>query len=263
MNNNSWALFSIFIGLGLLFLPVSPQAAELAAVPALETAASDAESGSEEQEVGSTPSIPFSFAWGVTLASKYLFQGMDFSNGEPVLQPEFAFSANDFSVTLWINYDLKTQKSDEFDLVFQYGWELQGLSLAAGYAHYNYPHRGWEPSQEVLVDISYSARLNPSLSVHYDFDVGNGTYSTLSISHGVESSPMPLYFGINFFHQSNYYELTGFPSMELNASSGYTTGSLEITPSLSYFLTWDNGDFRGANAVPDEWLFSVNIAQSF
>lgn len=268
MNKWSWSPLLIIIGLVALYLPVLPATAEQPSDQSINYMASTpSQPGSKEPE-GLEPEPPatFSFGWDITLASKYLFQGRDYSDGEPVIQPEVILTYKDLSAILWFNHDLHKKESDEFDLYLQYNREIGNLTLTTGYGHFNYPHReGWDPSQEVFIDLSYNSLLNPSLSIHYDFDAGGGSYSTLGIGHGIETPVGALSLGINLFYQGNYYELTGFPSMEFNGNMEYSIGSFTITPSVSYFLTWDNGDFREdgpEGTVPDTWLFSINVAQS-
>lgn len=209
-----------------------------------------------------------SFGWDVTLASKYIWQGFDYSNGGSVLQPEAHLSANNFSATLWFNHDVDTNKTDEFDLYLQYDRTISNYALSAGYAYYEYPqnepHRdSWESSQELYLDISHSNAFNPSLSIHYDFDVGEGAYYALGVSHDYEAGAGSFALAANLFYHDGYYDVSGIPSFELNASTGFDVGSLTISPSISYFHTWENGDFRGVNAVPDTWLFLVNIARDY
>lgn len=265
MKKNALSLLSVLITSGLLFLSGQPGMAESPEEQVIQIASTQSQPGSKEPEgLETEPSSPFSAGWDITVVSKYLFQGIDYSDGEPVIQPEVILTYKDLSAILWMNYDLHTRDSTEYDLYLQYSREILDFSLTAGYAHYNYPHReGWNPSQEVFIEISHSTLLNPSLSIHYDFDAGKGLYSTLGISHGIETSLGDLSLGMNLFHQNHYYENTGFPSAEFNGSLGYSIGSFTITPSISYFLAWENGDFEGDNSVPDTWLFSINVAQSF
>jgi hypothetical protein len=42
----------------------------------------------------------------MSFASRYLFQGIDYSNGKPVLNPEADVSAGPISAKLWMNHDL-------------------------------------------------------------------------------------------------------------------------------------------------------------
>jgi hypothetical protein len=32
-----------------------------------------------------------------------------------------------------------------------------------------------------------------------------------------------------------------------------------VTPSVSYFATWNNGDFQGPSAVPSRWFVSLTV----
>ncbi|MBI5097028.1 MAG: hypothetical protein HZB32_05230 [Nitrospirae bacterium] len=210
MNKPARPFFMTIFYLGLLFLMVSPAIAEPPAdISITQTASAQQQPGSKEPE-GLEPEPPssFSIGWDVTIASKYLFQGRDYSNNKPVDQPEVILTLKDFAAIL----------------------------------------------------------LNPSLSIHYDFDAGDGYYATLGVSHGIETSIGALTPRIKLFYQANYYELTGFPSAEFNGTLEYSIGFFSISPSISYFLTWNNGDFQAdgpEGTVPDTWLFSINAAQSF
>jgi len=257
-------LYTIVI-LAITFMPMKMAIADQLLGLGIQIAAADSPPGGKEYEGLEQESASiFSAGWDVTIASKYLFQGIDYSDGKPVIQPEAILTVKGFSAILWFNHDLHSSKSNEFDLYLQYDIERENLTLTSGYAHYNYPHRGgWEPSQEVFMNISYSAPLNPSLSIHYDFDAGKGSYYTFNINRDTASMIGELSLGMNLFYQSNYYESTGFPSVEFNISTEYPVRSFTISPSVSYFITWDNADFSGDSSVPDTWLFSLNIGQSF
>ncbi len=259
----------IITGTGLVFLMVSSATAEqISDRFSIQTASAQSQPGNKEPEgLETVPPQYFSAGWDITLVSKYLFQGRDYSDGKPVIQPELTVTFKDFSAILWSNYDLHKKKADEFDLYLQYGREMEKLSVTTGYAHFNYPYRdGWAPSQEVFIELSSDVLLNLHVSVHYDFDAGKGSYSTLGMSHDLETSLGALSYNINLFYQDNYYELSGFPSIEFNVGLEHSIGPFSITPAISYFLTWDNGDFREdgpEGPVSDTWLFSINVAQSF
>src|SRR3972149_1187949 len=255
----------IIVSLAISFIPMKMAIAGQLLDSGFQIAAADSPPGGKEHEMlEQEPASIVSASWDVTIAAKYLFQGIDYSDGKPVIQPEAILTVKGFSAILWFNHDLHSSKSNEFDLYLQYDFKREHLTLTTGYAHYNYPHRDeWEPSHEGFMNISYRAPFNPSLSIHYDFDAGKGSYYTLSINRDVASLIGELTLGTNLFYQSNYYESSGFPSVEFNISSEYAVSSFTISPSVSYFLTWDNADFSGDSAVPDTWLFSLNIGQSF
>ncbi|MBI3607347.1 MAG: hypothetical protein HY207_05195 [Nitrospirae bacterium] len=206
---------------------------------------------------------PLTVGWKMAVASKYLFQGIDYSDGHPVAQPELSLEYRGFSLTSWSSFDLDEQQIKELDLLFVYGLELGDLSVTPGYARYRYPNRGWEPSQEAYLDLSYATLLDLSLSSHYDFDAGKGAYFTLGLHRDVETSVGTFSAGSNLFYQRNYYEVSGIPSLEFTANYSRSIRSVSITPSVSYFTTWDNGDFKGQSAVPKQWVVSLTVGQSY
>jgi len=206
---------------------------------------------------------PVTFSWKATVASKYLFQGIDYSNGHPVAQPELSLEYRGFSLTSWSNVDLDERQFNETDLLFTYGGELGDLSVTPGYARYAFPNKDWEPSQEVYLDLSYATLLDLSLSSHYDFDAGKGAYFTLGLHRDVETSVGTFSAGSNLFYQRNYYEVSGIPSLEFTANYSRSIRSVSITPSVSYFATWDNGDFTEQSALPKQWLVSLTVGQSY
>ncbi len=206
---------------------------------------------------------PLTVGWKMTVASKYLFQGIDYSNGNPVAQPELSLEYRGFSLTSWSNVDLDERHINEIDLLFTYGLELGNLSVTPGYARYRFPNKGWEPSQEIYLDLSYGTLLDLSLSSHYDFDAGKGAYFTLGLHRDVETSVGTFGAGSNLFYQRDYYEVSGIPSLELIANYSRSIRSVSVTPSVSYFATWENGDFAEQSAIPKQWLVSLTVGQSF
>jgi hypothetical protein len=207
---------------------------------------------------------PFSISWDATLASKYLWHGIDYNSGHSVVQPEVTLAYDAFSTTLWLNDDLHSTTYNEVDLYLQYAREIDSLSMTLGYAHFNYPHHmGWDPTQEVFIDLAFKAFLNPTLGLHEDYDAGKGMYAELGLSREIEYSLGALSLGTNLYYHDSYYDATGFPSLKIEGSQAFALGSMTFTPSIAYFFTWDNGDFTGGNAVPGGSLFSLNVSQSF
>lgn len=215
--------------------------------------------GSVSEGLGNSP---FSASWSLMVASRYIFQGFDYSDGKAVLNPELDLAAGPVSVKIWANHNLDSGFSDEFDFSLLHEWSIKKLSMDAGYTYFRYPHReGWDPSQELFFDLSGEGWLNPSLSVHYDFDAGTGTYSTLGLSHSINTSLGTASIGTKLFYQGSYYEMTGIPAFEANVNLSRDFGKFSVTPSVSRFLTWENGDFRASSAVPAHWLFSLQVGR--
>jgi hypothetical protein len=216
-------------------------------------------SGSDE-----APASPIGMSGSMSLASRYLFQGIDYSAGKPVLNPEADLTWGPIGAKLWWNHDLDQRVSNEYDFSIFHEWSAKKFSITTGYTYLWYPHReGWTPSQELYLEMSREAPLNPTLSFHYDFDAGIGSYSTFGLSHGFERRMGTFTLGANLFYQDHYYGLTGFPSSEWNAKLEKTVRGTTITPSVSRFLTWKNGDFRDVNAIPSAWLFSLTLGRDF
>lgn len=195
----------------------------------------------------------------VSLASRYLFQGIDYSDSHPVLQPEFTVERAGGSLTGWANFDLHERHVNELDGLLAYTWEGESLSLTPGYAYYHYPNRSWGSSQEVYLDISYATLLAVSLSAHYDFDEGDGAYATLGISHSIGGPSGTLEVGSNLFYQRNYYDQTGIPSLEFSAQYQVIVHGYHVSSSVSYFATWENGDFHDDGAVPSRWAAVLTV----
>ena len=215
-------------------------------------------------EATEEPSSPLSASGSMSFASPYLFQGNDYSNGKPVLNPEVDLSAGPIGAKLWVNHDLDLRVSNEFDFSLLHEWKTKKFSFTTGYTYLWYPHRdGWDPSQEFYLEASRDGALNPSLSIHYDFDAGMGTYTTFGLSHGFERPIGTFTFGANLFYQGHYYGLSGFPSTEWNVHYEKSFHHNTLTPSVSRFVTWTNGDFRDGNAVKSAWLFAFQVGRDF
>jgi hypothetical protein len=250
-----WALIAVAF---VLFAPLSGAAAQTAG-GAAPNAANPAVTPAPE-----APSKWYSGSYTVAFASRYLFQGLDYSDGKPVLEPELDFSAGQLTAKCWANHDLNQGVSNEFDLSLEHGWTSGKLSGAVGYTHLHYPHRdGWDPSQEFYVSIAREGKIHTSLAVHYDFDAGTGTYTTLGVNRSVERPFGTVTAGVNLFHQAHYYAATGIPAAELNVNLSKSIGKIALTPSVSRFVTWENGDFRGPLAIASAWVFSLSFAQEF
>jgi hypothetical protein len=210
-----------------------------------------------QPEETAAPGLPYSLSFDASMCSKYLFQGIDYSGG-PVVQPELVFGYRDFTATAWFNYQPGLSQWNEMDLTLKYGREIRKVTMAGGYNYLRYPNRGWDPSQELLLELSVEAPLHPAFNVHYDFGAGDGAYAQIGVSHPVTPR---LSLGTNLFYQHSYYAVTGVPSMEIKASSQVSVGMLTFSPALSYFFSRDNGDFRDGARPPRTWLLVVNVAR--
>ncbi len=234
--------------------------AGFALLPPVDALASDATAetpGIDPPPVSSTP-------WSLctTAASRYLFQGIDYSEGRPVIQPQATVGWKGTTLAFWGNWDMDRGDLDEIDLSLQHTLDTQAFSLTAGLVDLRYPHReGWAPTHEVFADFAWNTTLNPSVSTHYDFEAAKGAYITFSLSQALGGGSAPVTVSTRLFWQSRYYEMTGIPAAEVNLGIELTAGGLGLAPSISRFFTWENGTFRGEDAVRASWVFTLSLSR--
>jgi len=242
-----------------LTMSASPGRALAATVPATPFPSADS-ARSVETTAASAPQFFRSLqtSFDATVASRYLFQGIDYSDGRSVLQPDLVISHGPYSAVVWGNYQPNLGDVNEVDLSLKVTRSFGRLTASPGYTSLRYPNRvDWSPSQEGFVDLALAAPFSPTLSVHYDFDAGDGAYATFGLSRAVGAS---LSLASNVFYQHRYYGMTGFPAAELKVSTAFPYGSFLLAPSLSRFVSPANGDFTAAARVPAGWLLSLNFA---
>lgn len=244
-----WSCTTLFLAIVLIASPGTGRTEDAPGV----TNAQEADEGADK------PMHP-SVSVDATFASRYLFQGFDYSDGKPVLQPEMIIGMGPFAATVWANQQPNVGQVNEIDISLKYTAKLGEVSIAPGYTNLSYPNRiGWEPSQEMTFDVGVTGPLSPTLSLHYDFGAGDGLYSTLGLTQSIRG---PLAMGLNVFYEHQYYGMSGIPATELKASASFSVGTLSVTPSISRFFTWANGDFRDAGSLPSNWLFAFNVGHT-
>jgi hypothetical protein len=74
------------------------------------------------------------FSVSTTYASRYSFQGLDYSEGRPVLQPTVTASLLGFGAGLWGNIDQTRREINEVDATLQREFEAPRISGSVGYA---------------------------------------------------------------------------------------------------------------------------------
>ena len=219
-------------------------------------AGSGSPSAAEDASSDSLAETPIT--WSATLASRYSFQGLDYSEGRPVLQPQVSGSLRGLTLTAWGNLDQTRRELNEIDLSLQRDWSLKQLSVTLGYAHFRYPrHRDWDPTHEVLAELTVEAPLEPSLSVHWDVAAGLGRYWALGVNHVIPWQHGSMALATRLYIHDHYYELTGIPALETSLSANATWAGISVQPTLSRLWTWPNGDFRGDQAVRGGWVVSL------
>lgn len=119
----------------------------------------------------------------VGVFSNYVWRGQKLSNSF-VIQPSVGITYNGFGANLWANYDSDYNNHGEHtetDLTLDYSFNYDRLSFDAGYIYYGL--EGADDTQEVYLSVSYDMLLNPTLTVYYDFDEGDGGFVVASVGH--------------------------------------------------------------------------------
>src|SRR5262249_12693110 len=141
----------------------------LVSSPTLARAEADPQGTAADADTEATAAI--SYSHDATFASRYIFQGFDYSEGQSVLQPDLVLSLvhEHPSLGAWGNARFDRQQFDEIDLTVKLTQTFHALTVSPSFTHLQYPNReGWNPTDEVILDLAWSGPLSPTLSVHDD-----------------------------------------------------------------------------------------------
>lgn len=208
-------------------------------------------------DAGGAPALTFA----TTAASRYLFQGLDYSASRPVLQPQLGASWRGNDLTLWGNGNIDHVDIDEVDATLGRTLERKAASVTGGLVHLHYPNRDWAPTNEVFAEAALHDAWSPDLTVHYDFTAGRGVYAALAVTREVPNRVAALQLTVRGYAQSAYYGMTGVPAVETCVAFSRKANGLTFSPAISRFTAWPNGTFRGADAVRSSWLLAVGVAR--
>jgi hypothetical protein len=186
----------------------------------------------------------------VDILSNYVWRGQKLSDSW-VIQPSVGITYDNFGANIWANYDSdsKIDEGDghgeisETDLTLNYSFSVEKWNFSAGYIYYAFS--GANDTQEVYLSTSYSTLLNPTLTIYYDYDEGNGAFVIAAISHSFEvfkGSSLKLgasaSYNINnkvMGFDENGDDFSNFYNGELSAGLSIPiTKAISITPKVAY-----------------------------
>ena len=134
-------------------------------------------------------------SFSTAFASRYIWRGQTLSKGV-VAQPTVGITLGGFGANLWSNVDLNNdEKNDdgivmnETDLTLSYTVPIDKVSLTGGFIHYDFDG---SDTQEFYLTTAVATLLNPTLSVYYDIDNGNGGFAVLALSQAIPVGPVSL-----------------------------------------------------------------------
>jgi hypothetical protein len=134
-------------------------------------------------------------SFSTAFASRYVWRGQILSEGF-VAQPAVGITLGGFGANLWSNVDLDNNEEDddgivmnETDLTLSYTLPIGPVSVTGGLIHYDFD--GGD-TQELYVTCALATLLNPSVSLYYDIDDGDGGFAVLAVSQAVPAGPLSL-----------------------------------------------------------------------
>jgi len=198
--------------------------------------------------------------WGMTYASKYLFQGgFDYSDGEPVVQPQATTGWNGLSLQVWSNWDQARREVNELDVTIQHDWQRGLASGAIGMAYLQYPRRDWVATWEVVGTVAFETFLEPTLDLHWDVGEGDGAYWTAGLSRELSVPNGSLSVATKLYGLEHYYGVSGITALEAAVSASGEWAGLSFEPSLQRQWTWENRDVVGENRTHPGWLLALTV----
>lgn len=215
----------------------------------------------------------------VSLLSKYVWRGWEYSKDSMVVQPSITVAYKGFSANLWGNLDTdnditNTNEFNETDFTLAYDGSCSFADYSVGYIYYALDNAN--DTQEVYASATFDMLLSPTIAVYRDYDSFPGWYITLGISHSVPVGEYALDLGA----QAGYYDVADsdvdggdyseFHDGLLSASMTFPVGEyFAVTPELYYSfpLTSDSEDqieFTNTYSNDSDYIYGgVTLSMSF
>lgn len=196
-----------------------------------------------------TSSARIGFRSDLAVVSKYIWRGFDtIPDDRPAIQPSvtFAFGNSGAWFNLWSAVALADTDFVELDLVLGYDRPLsEHLSLSAGFGYFTFPSMSGYPDNnsatpEVYAGVTAnSLPVSPSVTLYYDFNLGDGVYSTLSFSKGfrIGTKVLNTSFSVGYMDQYQDMEVDrGFSDICFGVSTDFDYKSITLSPSFNYVI---------------------------
>lgn len=207
-----------------------------------------------------------SYGFYLTFKSKSIWRGMNWVD-DPVFQPDVWVSYRGLTFDIWANmhttdygetagYGDCGGEFDEIDYTVYYTRTDGQFTWSAGLTRYTYPHTGYESTSEVYAVLSGNVLLQPSVSVFYDFDEGDGFYASLGFGHSFplgrfsESVSASLHLSTSVAAASSNYNELYFGVDETTLTDFMVSASLPVAVSRRITVS----PFAGYSALLDNRL---------
>lgn len=192
--------------------------------------------------------------------TRYLFAGIPFA-ADHVSHATVSVAAGSLTVNGYAVHDHDAGTVTEADVWGDYYVQIvPSLGAYLGGALYHFKIGGvWEGTPEVYGGVVLAAPLTPTLHVAHDFDLGDGTHVTLTLSHAVPlgTTGASLDLATNIDYNDGYYvETSGLAYADLSAGLSIPVGPLTLRPSVVVQRGIEDG-------FVDEELFAITASVEF
>ncbi len=202
-----------------------------------------------------------------TFASKYIWRGYNLVN-DWVSQPSvnLAFGDTGTALNIWSSwaFDRDYKNADEIDLTLSHTMSITEMfSLNLGAIEYLYPRLdspGSATTTEVYLGGALAVFLNPTATLYYDLDDGDGAYLLLGASYSYKITDLwtldpSVALGYNF---GQYNKDRKVDDTTFKISTKYTLDPVYLSAAYAYILNND----KQVNP-DDESVFTVSVGANF
>lgn len=189
------------------------------------------------------------FRSDLAVVSKYIWRGFDtIPDDRPAIQPSvtFAFGNSGAWFNLWSAVALADTDFVELDLVLGYDRPLsEHMSLSAGFGYFTFPSMSGYPDNnsatpEVYAGVTAnSLALSPSVTLYYDFNLGDGIYTTISLSRDFHVAGKVLCSNILVGYTKQYRGIGVDPGLSdicLGICTDFGLKGITLSPSINYVI---------------------------
>lgn len=185
----------------------------------------------------------------LTFVSRYIWRGFDtIVDDRPALEPSITFDFGKSGVwfNAWSAFALADTDFVELDLVAGLDKALsEDWMLSAGAGYFTFPSISGFPDKnsttpEVYAGVTLTSfPLSPNLTFYYDFNMGDGIYTTLSVSPEFDVQGRTIRSSLLVGYTRQYRELDVDPGLSdicLGISTDLESKHLTLTPSINYVI---------------------------
>ena len=220
----------------------------------------------------------------IDVMSNYVWRGQKLSNSW-VIQPSVGITYGNFDTNIWANYDSDSIIDEcdghgevtETDITANYNFSFDKLTIGVGYIYYVL--NSFNDTQEIYLAAAYDVLLNPSLTIYYDYDEGQGAFIVASIGHSFDlSKDIPIELGASAsFNIENKVmgmdsegdKFSNFYNGELTASVSIPLiKALSVTPKAAYSFPLSKDAKEAISSISDDgdkdiFYGGINLTLSF